>query len=151
VGAGTGGHPIDAAYRGAGLERLILDTTILVTAERGQRRLENAIADDDDVAVAAVTVAELLVGIELAGARHRARRESFVDEVLATLRIEDYTLSTARAHSRLLADVRRSGRPRSAHDLIIAATAISAERIVLTADALGFEDLAGVQVRVLER
>ncbi len=74
-----------------------------------------------------------------------------MDEVLATLRIEDYTLSTARAHSRLLADVRRSGRPRSAHDLIIAATAISAERIVLTADALGFEDLAGVQVRVLER
>lgn len=74
-----------------------------------------------------------------------------MEEVLATLPIEVYTLSTARAHGRLLADVRRSGRPRGAHDLIIAATAISSDRIVLTADAPGFEDLAEVQVRVLAR
>jgi tRNA(fMet)-specific endonuclease VapC len=71
--------------------------------------------------------------------------------VLATFPIEDYTLSTARAHSGLLADVRRSGRPRGAHDLIIAATAITSERVLLTADALGFEDLPGVRVHVLER
>jgi tRNA(fMet)-specific endonuclease VapC len=149
VGAGAGCPPIDAADRGAGLERLILDTSVLVTAERRRRDLENAIADDDDVAIAAVTMAELLVGIELAGARHRERREAFVEQVLATVTIEDYTLSTARAHSHLLAAVRRSGRPRGAHDLIIAATSISSERIVLTADALGFRDLPGVEVRVI--
>ena len=122
-----------------------------MTAERGRRGLEDAIADDDDVAIAAVTAAELLVGIELAGARKRMRREVFVEEVLATLTIEDYTLATAREHSRLLAEVHRSGRPRGAHDLIIAATSVSSERTLLTADARGFEDLPGVEVRILER
>lgn len=121
-----------------------------MTAERGRRGLDAGIADDDDVAIAAVTAAELLVGIQLAGARNRARRTAFVEEALATLTIEDYTLTTARAHSHLLAEVRRSGRPRGAHDLIIAATSISSERIVLTADARGFEGLPGVEVRILE-
>lgn len=121
-----------------------------MTAERGRRGVEDAIADDDDVAIAAVTAAELLVGIELAGARHRVRREAFVEEVLATLTIEDYTLATARAHCRFLAEVHRTGRPRGAHDLIIAATSVSSERTLLTADARGFADLPGVEVRILE-
>jgi tRNA(fMet)-specific endonuclease VapC len=71
--------------------------------------------------------------------------------VLETLTVEDYTLATARAHSRLLAEVRRSGRPRGAHDLIIAATSLSSGRILVTADARGFEDLPGVVTRILER
>jgi predicted nucleic acid-binding protein len=50
-----------------------------------------------------------------------------------------------------LAEVHRTGRPRGAHDLIIAATSVSSERTLLTADARGFEDLPGVEVRILER
>jgi tRNA(fMet)-specific endonuclease VapC len=117
--------------------------------QRGRRGLDHAIADDDDVAIAAITAAELLVGIELAGARQRGRREAFAEQVLSTLTIEDYTLATARVHGHLLAEVRRSGRPRGAHDLIIAATSVSSERILVTADARGFEDLPGVEVRIL--
>jgi tRNA(fMet)-specific endonuclease VapC len=90
-------------------------------------------------------------GIELATGRYRQRRAAFVEQVFETLTIEEYTLATARAHSRLLADVRRSGRPRRAHDLIIAATSASSERILLTADERGFEDLPGIEVRILER
>ncbi len=73
-----------------------------------------------------------------------------MEDVLATFTVEDYTLATARAHSHLLAEVRRSGRPRGAHDLIIAATSISSERTLLTGDARGFEELPGLQVRILE-
>lgn len=43
--------------------RLILDTAVLVTAERGSMRLDDLIEDDDDVAIAAITAAELLVEI----------------------------------------------------------------------------------------
>jgi tRNA(fMet)-specific endonuclease VapC len=43
--------------------------------------------------------------------------------------------------------VRRAGRPRGAHDLIIAATAVATGRIVVTADGDGFADLPGVSVR----
>lgn len=49
------------------------------------------------------------------------------------------------AHAALLADTRRSGRPRGAHDQIIAATARSTRPIVLSADPLGFADLPAVE------
>lgn len=106
------------------------------------------VADEDDVAIAAVTAAELLVGIELADRSRRRRRQTFLDDLLATVPVETYDLETARAHATLLAHARRSGRPRGAHDLVIAATALARNRFVVTADAAGFADLPGVGVRV---
>jgi tRNA(fMet)-specific endonuclease VapC len=47
----------------------------------------------------------------------------------------------------LLTAVRRAGRPRGAHDLIIAATALATARTVVSADLTGFDDLPGVVVR----
>jgi tRNA(fMet)-specific endonuclease VapC len=129
------------------LARLILDTTALVAVERGRSALEGVVGDGDDVAIAAVTAAELLVGVELANSRRRAAREAFVEAVLAELPVETYDLDTARAHATLLAHTRRSGRPRGAHNLVIAATALATERGVVTADGSGFADLPGVTVR----
>jgi tRNA(fMet)-specific endonuclease VapC len=122
---------------------------VLVAAQRQRHPLERAIADDDDVAIAAVTVAELLVGVELATARRRTRREVYVADLLEAIAVENYTIATARAHARLLAATRKTGRPRGAHDVIIAATAAASDRIVLTTDAAGFVDLPGVEVRLL--
>jgi tRNA(fMet)-specific endonuclease VapC len=100
------------------------------------------------VAIAAVTAAELLVGVELADAARRPRRQALVDAVLAGIPIEDYDLEVARSHALLLAHARRSGRVRGAHDLVIAATALARERVVVTADQSGFSELPGVAVRV---
>ena len=104
------------------------------------------IDDDDDVAVAAVTVAELLVGVSLAEGKPRRARESFVESVLEAVPVLAYDLRVARAHAELLTAVRRAGRPPGAHDLIIAATAAASGRVVITADATAFRDLPGVQV-----
>jgi tRNA(fMet)-specific endonuclease VapC len=132
--------------------RLILDTGILIRAERGRARLGRALRDDDDVAIAAITAAELLVGVELADARRRPDRAAYVDDVLATVPVEDYTLDVAAAHARLLAHVRRTGRPRGAHDLNIAATATATRRTVLTSDgSAAFADLPGVDALVVGR
>jgi tRNA(fMet)-specific endonuclease VapC len=132
--------------------RLILDTGVLVRAERGRARLDRVLDDADDVAVAAITVAELLVGVELADGDRRAARAAFVDDVIATVAIEDYTLEVAAAHAALLAYVRRTGRPRGAHDLIIAATGASTGRTVLTSDAgAALAELPGVDALVVDR
>jgi tRNA(fMet)-specific endonuclease VapC len=128
------------------LARLILDTTILVASERNAEALAAAIGDGDDVAIAAVTVAELLVGVELADRRRRAARAAFVDEVLSTMPVEPYDTATARIHARLLATTRKTGTPRGAHDLMIAATAVETGRRVVTADVRGFADLPGLDV-----
>jgi tRNA(fMet)-specific endonuclease VapC len=128
--------------------RLILDTPVLIDAERSGRRLNRLIADEDDVAIAAVTAAELLVGVELADDAGRAQRSAFVRSVLDTVPIEDYDVQVAQEHARLMAHVRRSGRPRGAHDLVIAATAVARDRLVVSTDSSAFADLPGVSVRL---
>lgn len=130
------------------MARLILDTTVLVDAERAARRLNKLIADEDDVAIAAITAAELLVGVELADGARRNDRAAFVRDVLDAVPVEDYDLPVATEHARLLAHVRRSGRPRGAHDLIIAATAAARDRVIVSSDATAFDDLPGVHVHL---
>jgi tRNA(fMet)-specific endonuclease VapC len=129
------------------MARLILDSAVLIATERTTRQLNRLIADADDVAIAAITASELLVGVELADDAHRDRRAAFVRSVLDTIPIESYDLVVARAHAGLLAHVRQAGRPRGAHDLIIAATAIATDRIVVSPDAAAFAELPGVHSR----
>jgi tRNA(fMet)-specific endonuclease VapC len=123
---------------------LLLDTTFLVDAERGDASLDDLIADDDDVAIAAITVAELMVGAQLGAPRQRARRQSYVDAIAGSLSILPYDERVAARHASLLVAVRRAGRPRGAHDLIIAATAVAAGRTVVSADRRAFDDLPRV-------
>ncbi|MBN2624811.1 MAG: PIN domain-containing protein [Acidimicrobiales bacterium] len=129
------------------MTRLLLDTTVLVDVERMGASLDEVIADDDDVAIAAITVAELRVGALLADGRRRAARRAYVDDVVAHIPVLDYDLATATEHAGLLVAVRPRGRPRGAHDLIIAATARATARTVVTADARAFADLPGIEVR----
>lgn len=129
------------------MSRLLLDTTFLIDGERGEEPREDLIAPSDDVAIAAITAAELLFGVEVARGRNRASRAAFVNELLATVPVVPYDLEIATEHALLLAAVRRSGRPRGAHDLMIAATATATGRIVVTADAKSFEGLPGIAVR----
>jgi tRNA(fMet)-specific endonuclease VapC len=123
---------------------LLLDTTFLIDAERGGVDLDDAIDDDDDVAIAAVTVAELLVGVKLASARRRKARQAYVDEIIESLPIIAYDRNVAVEHADLLVAVRGQGRPRGAHALLIAATARAGDRMVVTADENAFADLPGV-------
>lgn len=128
------------------MRRLLFDTTFLIDAERSGGDLDELIDDDDDVAIAAVTVAELRVGALLAAGARKVQRSAIVDDVLAVVPIVDYDRAVAEEHAVLLAEVRRRGRPRGAHDLMIAATARATGRTVVSADTSGFDDLPGVMV-----
>jgi tRNA(fMet)-specific endonuclease VapC len=131
--------------------RLILDTGVLITTERSGTAVHDVIADDDDVAIAAITVAELSAGVAIADERNRTHRAEFVTRILALIPFIAYDLSVAEAHGRLLAQVHRAGERRGAHDLIIAATAIATRRTIVTTDrAARFGDLQGVDCIVLE-
>ncbi|MBO0732655.1 MAG: PIN domain-containing protein [Acidimicrobiaceae bacterium] len=130
---------------------MLLDTTFLVEADRSSDPLDEMIDDEDEVAVAAVTNVELLVGVLLADDTHRSGRQQFVDEIHETMPIIDYDTAVAAAHAELLVAVRRQGRPRGAHDLIIAATAKATQREVVSANTSAYLDLPGVSVRAHPR
>ena len=125
---------------------VLLDTTFLIDAERDGSELDVVLDDEDDVAVAAITVAEMLVGVELASDEYRAEREAFVGNIISSLPVIPYDLSVAAEHAKLLAAVKTAGRPGGAHDLLIAATARATNRTVVTADAAAFDGLPGVRV-----
>jgi len=126
--------------------RLILDTNVLIAYELGT--IDRAALDNDELAVAAVSVAEYRVGIEVAdtpeGTADRARA---LVAIVSAVEVLDYTEATAAHHARLIAHARRLGTPRGAHDLIIAAHAVESDRTILTLDAKArFGDLPGVSV-----
>jgi len=125
--------------------RLILDTNVLIAYERGT--IDRAALDTDELAVAAVSIAEYRVGIELADTPARAAdRARALAAITSAVDVLDYTEATAACHARLIAHARRAGTPRGAHDLIIAAHAMQTDRTVLMFDAKArFADLPGVK------
>ena len=126
--------------------RLILDTGVLTASERAKASWGDVLQGDDDVALAAVTVAELRAGVELASDGRRAAREAFLQQILAAIPVEQYDVDVAQVHGRLLATVHRTGTQRGAHDLIIAATAAATKRKIITTDrSARFGDLPGVE------
>jgi tRNA(fMet)-specific endonuclease VapC len=124
--------------------RLILGTNVLIAYERGT--IDRNSLDDDELAVAAVSIAEYRVGIELADTVARAAdRARALAAIVSAVDVLEYTEATAAHHARLIAHVRRTGTPRGAHDLIIAAHASETGRTVLTRDAQArFGDLPNV-------
>ena len=83
----------------------------------------------------------------LSSGKTRATRPAFLEDVLTVIPVIDYDGAVAEVHAELIVHVRDQGRPRGAHDLIIAATARAASRTVVSADDTAFADLPGVKVQ----
>jgi len=130
--------------------RLIVDTNILIEIERGNQQIEQLFASDDDIAIAAVTRAELRMGALITeSVSLKAQRLNTVAAIIRAVETLSYDEDTADAHAELLAYVRKTGTPRGAHDLIIAAHARCTRRLILTLDSRArFGDLPGVNLAV---
>ncbi len=126
---------------------VILDTTILIAAERGRFDMPAFLTslEETGVAIAAITAAELLYGWERATtAEVRARRGAFVEGVLAAVPTVPFGLPEARRHANLWADLARRGTLIGPHDLLVAATALASEFAVATLNRAEFGRVAGL-------
>jgi len=125
----------------------LIDSSILVAAERGKLDLAEKLASlgEDAVALAAITASELLHGVHRAATvAQRSRREAFVERLLSYLDVVAFDLVTARVHARLSAELYRS--QVGAHDLMIGATAIALDYQVVTRDMRSFPRIPGLRV-----
>jgi tRNA(fMet)-specific endonuclease VapC len=127
----------------------LLDSSVLIRLERTGSTL--ALADDEEVAVAAITASELLHGVHRADPRRRAQREAFVEHVLQVLPVYPFSLESARVHARLWADLAAAGRLIGPHDLIVAATALALGWSLATHNASEFRRVPGLVVHTPER
>jgi tRNA(fMet)-specific endonuclease VapC len=117
---------------------------MLIAYERGT--IDRSALDEDDLAIAPVSVTEYRVGIEMADTVERAaERARALAVIMSAVNVLDYTEATAAHHGRLLAHVRRSGAARGADDLIIAAHAAETGRTIVSRDIKArFGELPGV-------
>ncbi|WP_031467493.1 type II toxin-antitoxin system VapC family toxin [Sciscionella sediminilitoris] len=129
--------------------RVVLDTGVLIAGAKKEPLPE--LGDADDIAIPALVVAEFLAGVKLDQDEQRAAAiRGYLGSVLEVAPALEYDDAVAEHHAELLAHTRRSGEPRGAHDLVIAATARAYERTVYTTDARArFDALPGVECVVL--
>jgi tRNA(fMet)-specific endonuclease VapC len=128
---------------------ILIDTTVLIGMER--RGFQPAdlgrLAPSQSTALSSVTVSEMLVGVHRANSPDRAtRREAFIESILALLPVLPFDLPASRVHARITADLLGVGQPVAAHDLLIAATALTYGYGVLTENGRDFDRVPGLIV-----
>ena len=127
----------------------LIDTSVLIAAERGLLDLDHVLetAPDESLAIAAITASELLHGVYRLSGVTRVRAERFVEAILLTLPVVPFDLDAARVHAVLSAELAQKGTPVGAHDLLIAATAVSLGYGVATRDLRSFPKIRGLDLR----
>ena len=127
---------------------IILDADVIIRGEKGTFDLKAWLESrpDDAFEVAAITVAELWHGLEHAGLAQKARRQQYLQSVLAPLPVIPYSEQTAHEHARMWAQLEASGKRIGAYDLIVAATAIERGGEVATFNRRHFDCVPGLKV-----
>ncbi|WP_278263717.1 type II toxin-antitoxin system VapC family toxin [Nocardia sp. AG03] len=136
----------------------LIDTSVFIDLERAYTRrggsdfdkvaheLAVQIGFDEAVAMSSVTASELLHGVHRAKPEFRARREAFVETAIAAFPPQPFDLLAARIHAGVWADLTDRGQEIGAHDVLIAATAMSIGWQVATANTRHFERILGLTV-----
>ncbi len=128
---------------------VLIDASVLVAAERGQldfREVARGRAEEP-VGIATITASELLHGVHRADTdARRHRREAWVESLLAAIPALPFDLTAARIHARLWAQLLAAGVTVGAHDLLVAATALSAGFSVASRDLRSFPRIPGLSL-----
>ena len=110
---------------------LILDSGVLIDAERQARPVSGLLADlerehgETDIVLSAITVIELEHGLYRAQTAEQARtRRDYLDTVFAAIPVEPFTTEMARIAAKIDAEARQARRVIPFADLLIGATAI---------------------------
>jgi len=106
--------------------------------------------EDEPFGMSVVSVSELLHGVHRADSEaRRLRRESYVERIIDLFPVYPFDLAAGRIYARIWANLIRKHLSVGAHDLIIAATAISLGFSVVTLNLRDFKRIEGLIVESL--
>jgi len=132
---------------------LILDSSVLIAAERRGRNARQALAEiaahaaGEDVALSVVTVLELAHGAARANTPERkAAREQFIQELLSAVPVHPVSASIALRAGRIDGESRAKGLALPLADLLIAVTALELGHRIATGNVRHFQRVPGVAV-----
>jgi predicted nucleic acid-binding protein len=132
---------------------LVVDTSAFISFERAEAGWDRLFDQhgDDVVAMPAIVLAELLVGVRLLGHGRRAdRKRASIDALVARVPLVSFGREIAVHWADLFARLSRRGEPIPANDLAVAATAVHLGFGVLVGDQgeTHFRRIDGLRVEV---
>lgn len=133
---------------------VIFDTSVLIAIERSSVNTDRLIEgrEDEPFGISVISVSELLHSVHRADSeKRRLKRESYVEKIIENFPIYPFDLSVARIYARVWATLAKKGITIGAHDLIIAATAISLGFSVITSDIRDYGKITGLKVEQFVR
>jgi tRNA(fMet)-specific endonuclease VapC len=123
----------------------LIDTSVLIEVERGTLSLEPLASEG--VAISVISVSELLHGVHRAAqASRRIRRQAVVEQMLGAIEQIPVDSEVARVHAGIWAGLEALGEVIDAHDLWIAATALTHGLELATTNGRHFERVPGLTV-----
>ena len=126
---------------------VIIDTSVLIALERGMADPEELThgREQEPFGISVVTAAELLHGVHRAEtSKRRMKRAAFVEKALEQFALYPFDLASARVYADLWATLQKRGVQVGAHDLMIAATALSLGFSVATHDLRDYRKIEGL-------
>lgn len=93
-----------------------------------------------------ITVSELLHGVHRATPKYKKRRSTTVERWIEEFPIIDIDLDVAREHSRLHSELKSSGQLIGTHDQWLAATCLTQNLTMVTANVREFSRVPGLIV-----
>jgi len=132
---------------------LILDSSVIIAAERKRQTVEELLAlvertfGEIEIAISAVTLAELVHGVARAHTPQvRENRRAFIDELKKHVPVHSITDSTAEIAGQLSGEQAAKGITLPADDLLIGASAIEQGYAVATLNTRHFQKIPGLQI-----
>jgi tRNA(fMet)-specific endonuclease VapC len=131
---------------------LVLDTSIIVDAQRGKLDLDFTLRKfaHTDILASAITVSELFLGIHFSREEFKQKRLSYVEGILEDLLIIDFDYELAQTHANISAQLRKEGNLIGPNDLIIAATCIHYQHSLLTFNIKEFSRVPNLKLASLD-
>jgi predicted nucleic acid-binding protein len=127
---------------------LLIDADVIIQSERKAFDLGVWLRShpDEEIKVAAITVAELTRSVERATGVRRAQRLKYLQKALPVFEVVPFGEKAAVEHARLWADVESAGQRMSPHDMILAATAKESGATIVTFNTKRFAAVPGLTV-----
>jgi tRNA(fMet)-specific endonuclease VapC len=126
----------------------LIAADVIVQAERKRLDLDAWLRahPNDEIRIAAITVAELWRSAEHAVGAHREARQRFLERVLEVFEVVAYSGKAAIEHARLWALLETTGQRIAMQDLILAATAVDCGATLVTFNTRRFSVFPGLSV-----
>jgi tRNA(fMet)-specific endonuclease VapC len=126
----------------------LIAADVIIQAERKKLDLDAWLRShaDEEVRMAAITVAELWRSAERASPPQRTMRQKLLERLLSVIEVVPYTEKAAIEHARLWATANAAGQGVAMQDLILAATALESGATIVTINARRFEAIPGLTV-----